>query len=132
MEMETPRILIAAPDAEERGALATAAGGIGLPITESDDGFEAFGRIVAGKYAAIVVDVRSVPSRMMPGRPMGIGLIEELQRNDASLLGRVVLIAEDASLCASLAGKVAAVVLKPVSPAALQRALDTALGSSAV
>ena len=128
--MDAQRILIAAPDAEERGTLAAAARAIDLQITESDDGFEAFGRIVAGKFGAIVVDVRSAPSRMMPNRPMGIGLLEELQRNDPSLLERIVLISEDAGLCAAYAGKVAAVVLKPISDAALQRALGTALSSA--
>ncbi len=70
----------------------------GIDAIESEDGFEAVGRIEAGSYAAVLLDVRDIPSRVDRTVPMGFAVLEHINKSRPEMLSRVIVMTANAAI----------------------------------
>lgn len=70
----------------------------GIEVNDSEDGFEAVGRIEAGSYAAVLLDVRDIPSRVDRTVPMGFAVLDHIHNSRPDMLRRVIVMTENAAL----------------------------------
>ncbi|HUF17849.1 MAG TPA: response regulator [Thermoanaerobaculia bacterium] len=91
-------VLVVDADEAARTAVTAYLRAAGIDAIDSEDGFEAVGRIEAGSYAAILLDVREVPSRVDRTLPMGFGVLEHIHRNIPDMLDRVIVMTANAAI----------------------------------
>lgn len=118
-------VLVIDRDPEARSAVIDILTRAGIQSVDSEDGFEAVGRIEAGSYRAILLDVCESPSRVDRTVPMGFGVLEHLHRSQPGMLPRVVVMTSNATLFVSSPwfGRVGGLILKPVDEPALLASL---------
>lgn len=118
-------VLIIDRDPEARSSVAGMLAEAGIQSIDSEDGFEAVGRIEAGSYRAILLDVCESPSRVDRTVPMGFGVLEHLKKSQPDMLSRVIVMTSNAPLFVSSPwfDRVHGFILKPVDASALLAAL---------
>ena len=132
MNASVKPVLVIDRDPETRSAVLGILLGAGIHSIDSEDGFEAVGRIEAGSYGAILLDVCETPSRVDRTMPMGFGVLEHLHRSQPTMLPRVIVMTSNAPLFVSSPwfDRVGGLILKPVDGPALLAALRDRIGDN--
>lgn len=105
-------ILVAESDAATRELFVSALAHAGFLVDVASDGLETIGRLEAGDYAAVVMDLH------LP-RTDGLGVLRFLSERQPGLLARVVLVTGLALPEIDALYPICATLPKPISPSRL-------------
>ena len=111
-------VLVAESDATTREVVVSTLAQAGFRVDVASDGLETIGRLEAGDYAAVVVDLH------LP-RTDGLGVLQFLSERNPGLLARVVLVTGLALPEVDALYPICATLPKPISPSRLVETIKT-------